>query len=83
MRITLKTASGTAKYLPPGSHGNSAMITVADGATPSDVMSQLGLPPDGIYLVTHNGAAVTIAMRYSVTLAEGDTLAVMPPLRGG
>ena len=72
MRITLKTASGTAKYLPPGSHGNSAMITVADG-----------LPPDGIYLVTHNGAAVTIAMRDSVTLAEGDTLAVMPPLRGG
>ena len=54
-----------------------------DGATPSDVMSQLGIPPDGTYLVTHNGAAVTIAKRKTVILAEGDTLAVMPPLRGG
>ena len=83
MRITLKTASATAKYLPAGSRGASAEITVADGATPSDVMTQLGIPPDGTYLVTHNGAAVTIAKRKTVILAEGDTLAVMPPLRGG
>ena len=46
-------------------------------------MTQLGIPPDGTYLVTRNGAAVTVAMRASLTLAEGDTLAIMPPLRGG
>ena len=83
MRITLKTASATAKYLPPGSRGASAEITVADGATPSDVMTQLGIPPEGTYLVTRNGSAVTIAMRASLTLADNDTLAIMPPLRGG
>ena len=71
------------KYLPPGSSGSSAEITVADGATPRDVMTQLGIPPDGTYLVTHNSAAVPIAMRDRAILAEGDTLAVMPPLRGG
>ena len=83
MHITFKTASGMVKYLPPGSSGAHARIAVADGATPSDVMTQLGIPPDGTYLVTHNGSAVTIAMRETVILAEGDTLAVMPPLRGG
>ena len=83
MRITFKTASGMVKYLPPGAAGNSAGITIADGATPRDVMTQLGIPPDGVYLVTHNGEAVPIAMRKTVILAEGDTLAIMPPLKGG
>ena len=83
MRITFKTASGMVKYLPPGSRGNSAEITVAHGATPRDVMTQLGIPAGGAYLVTHNGAAVRTAMRDTVILAEGDTLAIMPPLRGG
>ncbi len=83
MRITFKTASGMVKYLPPASRGSSAEITVADGATPRDVMTQLGIPPDGAYLVTHNGAAVPTAMRASLALAENDTLAVMPPLKGG
>ena len=83
MRITFKTASGMVKYLPPGSRGSSAEITVADGATPRDVMTKLGIPPDGTYLVTRNGEAVRIAARDTVILAEGDTLAIMPPLRGG
>ena len=83
MRITFKTASGMVKYLPSGSTGNSAEITVAHGATPRDVMTQLGIPPDGTYLVTHNGAAVRISARDTVTLTEGDTLAIMPPLKGG
>ena len=83
MRITFKTAGGMVKYLPSGSTGNSAEITVADGATPRDVMTQLGIPPDGAYLVTHNGAAVFSAARDTVSLTEGDTLAIMPPLKGG
>lgn len=83
MRITFKTASGMVKFLPAGSRGPSAEITVADNATPRDVMIQLGIPPDGVYLVIHNGSGVTIANRETQTLAEGDTLAIMPPLKGG
>ena len=44
MKITVKTAGNLGKYLPAGSTGNLAKLEVAEGATPADVMSQLGLP---------------------------------------
>ena len=83
MRITFKTAGIMAKYLPRGSTGNVIEIEVAAGATPLDVMAQLGIPPEGTYLVTHNGAAVPTARRPGLTLSKNDTLAIMPPLKGG
>ncbi len=83
MRITFKTAGIMAKYLPDGARNNVAEIEVASGATPLDVMAQLGIPPNGVYLVTHNGMAVPTAERPGLTLAENDTLAIMPPLKGG
>ena len=83
MRITFKTASIMAKYLPAGARDNIAEIEVAAGATPLDVMAQLGIPLDGVYLVTHNGMAVPTAKRPGLSLAENDTLAIMPPLKGG
>ena len=83
MRITFKTAGIMAKYLPAGTHNNIAEIEVAAGATPLDVMAQLGIPADGVYLVTHNGMAVPTARRRGLALAENDTLAIMPPLKGG
>ena len=46
-------------------------------------MAQLGIPTDGVYLVTHNGMAVPTARRPGLSLAENDTLAIMPPLKGG
>jgi sulfur carrier protein ThiS len=83
MRITFKTASTMVKYLPAGSRNLMAEIDVATGATPLDVMAQLGIPTDGIYLVTHNGVSVPTAQRPGLTLATDDTLAIMPPLKGG
>ena len=83
MRITFKTAGIMAKYLPASAHNNVAEIEVAAGATPLDVMAHLGIPADGVYLVTHNGMAVPIAKRPDLALAENDTLAIMPPLKGG
>jgi sulfur carrier protein ThiS len=73
MRISVKTAGLL----------NAAVIEVPAGATPIDVIRQLGMPADGQYLVIHNGATVPKAQRASVTLAEDDTLAIVPPLKGG
>ena len=82
MKITVKTAGNLGKYLPPGSTGNLAKLEVAAGATPADVMSQLGLP-EGSYLVVLNGSSVPKAERASLQLADNDNLAIMPPLKGG
>lgn len=83
MKITVKTAGNLGKYLPPGASGNLAELEVAEGATPLDVIRQLGMPPDGSYLVILNGTGVPKAERESRSLAADDTLAIMPPLRGG
>jgi sulfur carrier protein ThiS len=82
MKITVKTAGNLGKYLPPGSAGNRAELEVAEGATPAEVMARLGLP-EGSYLVILNGSSLPKAERGSRTLAEADTLAIMPPLKGG
>jgi sulfur carrier protein ThiS len=82
MKITVKTAGNLGKYLPPGSAGNRAELEVAEGATPAEVMARLGLP-EGSYLVILNGSSLPKAERGSRALAEADTLAIMPPLKGG
>ncbi len=83
MRISLKTASSLAKYLPAGSIGNRAEFEVADGATALDVMRQLGLPEGASYLVVLNGDNLPKAERADRQLADNDDLAIMPPLKGG
>ncbi|MCH7930274.1 MAG: MoaD/ThiS family protein [Proteobacteria bacterium] len=83
MKITIKTAGLLGKYLPPGSAGNDAELEVAEGATPRDVIAQLGMPLDASYLVTLNGESVPTAERRVRTLADNDRLAIMPPLKGG
>ncbi len=83
MRITVKTAGLLTAYLSGSGDGNAAVLDVAEAATPRDVIEQLGMPPDESYLVMLNGASVPRAERASRALAEGDTLAVMPPLKGG
>lgn len=82
MRIKVRTAGLLGEYLPKGSQGNRAEIEVAEGATPIDVMAQLGFP-EGAYLVSLNGTALPIARRPTTVLQEGDDLALMPALKGG
>ena len=83
MRISFKTAGLLVKYLPNGAKDRTATLDVAPGATPLDVIKQLGMPADGSYLVIHNGSSVPKAERATLTLADDDNLAIMPPLKGG
>ena len=83
MRISLKTSSSLGKYLPAGSAGNRAELELAEGATPADVIRQLGMPEGSSYLIVVNGTNVTKAERATRQLADNDDLAIMPPLKGG
>ncbi len=83
MKLAVRTGGLLGKYLPEGSARNSAEIDLPDGMTAAEVIGRLGMPPDGSYLVIHNGAAVPKAARATCTLADGDELAIMPPLKGG
>ena len=83
MKLAVRTGGLLGKYLPEGSARNSAEIDLPDGMTAAEVIARLGMPPDGSYLVIHTGSAVPKAERAVCTLAEGDELAIMPPLKGG
>ncbi len=83
MKIQFKTGGIFVEHLPPGTDGSSAEIDVPEGATPIDVMRQLGMPLDENYLVSLNGEVVVISERGTKKLSENDHLAVMPPLKGG
>ena len=83
MKVTIKTGGLLGEFLPPGSARNSAELDFADESTPHDVLRALGMPIGDGYLISLNGTVVTQDERGSCRLAEGDRLAIMPPLKGG
>ncbi len=83
MRITLKLFAVLSNYLPPEAYKNQIEIEAPDGATPADVMGLVGVPPEMAHLVLINGIFVAPSQRGDKRLAEGDHLAMWPPVAGG
>jgi molybdopterin converting factor small subunit len=83
MKICIKLFANLSQYLPPGARQNAAQIDVPDGATPHRVMALCGVPREQAHLVVLNGVFVLPHQRDSLTLSEGDTLALWPPVAGG
>ena len=91
MNIRVKLYALLDKYLPPetskgasrGATGNEADLDVVPDATVSAVLDGLGLPPEVCHLVLVNGNFVAPGERKTTKLAEGDHLAVWPPVAGG
>lgn len=83
MKITLKTGGLLTRYLPEGTEGRSAEIDVPDGATVNEALDALGAERDGRFLLSVNSMAVRPAERDDHVLNEGDTMSLLPPLKGG
>lgn len=84
MNITLKLFATLTDYLPvPARRSNIVALEVAPEATISQIIEPFGLPPKLVHLVLVNGHYIAPDLRLSTTLAEGDVLAIWPPIAGG
>jgi MoaE-MoaD fusion protein len=68
------------KFLPPGSSGRRARLTVATDTTIQALLDQLTIPAANAHLVAVNGRHQT---DLSYVLHDGDSVSVFPPLAGG
>lgn len=83
MNIVLKLHAALTDYLPPGTRGQALDVEVDAATTVADVIDRFRLPPRLVHLVLVNGHYVPPAQRASHALAEGDHLALWPPVAGG
>ncbi len=84
MQITLKLFATLTDYLPAeAEYTNFVELTLPDGATVADVITQQRLPEKWVHLVLVNGHYIAAQVRATTALADGDTLAIWPPIAGG
>ncbi len=83
MKITLKLFATLGDYLPPGARQNQVELSLAEGTSVADAIAPLGLPAPLVHLVLVNGVYIPPADRANRVLAEGDALAIWPPIAGG
>ncbi len=84
MQITFKLYASLGEYLPADQRrGNEMTLTVPAGAGVSSVIAPFNLPPKLVHLVLVNGHYIAPADRADKLLAEGDVLAIWPPVAGG
>ncbi|WP_298624140.1 MoaD/ThiS family protein [uncultured Zoogloea sp.] len=83
MRVVFKLFASLADYLPADRRGNIVELDVAPGSTVGDLITQYRVPEKSAHLVLVNGHYIPPAARAGRVLAEGDELAIWPPIAGG
>ncbi|MBM3391786.1 MAG: MoaD/ThiS family protein [Betaproteobacteria bacterium] len=84
MRITFKLYAMLSDHLPDEARKtNSIELDLPNGRTVGQVIDEFNLPPKLVHLVLVNGNYIQPAERAGRTLAEGDMLAIWPPIAGG
>ena len=84
MKITFKLFATLTDYLPVSARrSNIVELDVAPEASINQIIEPFGLPPKLVHLVLVNGRYIEPELRLTTTLAEGDVLAIWPPIAGG
>jgi sulfur carrier protein ThiS len=84
MQITFKLYATLGDYLPADRRrGNEMPLELPAGTTVTEAIAPFGLPSKLVHLVLINGAFVPPDQRAARELADGDVLAVWPPIAGG
>ena len=84
MRISLKLFASLTERLPPEARtGHRVELDVEPGSTVLDVIRRQGIPEALCAIVLVDGVWVARQDRATRTLAEGEVLAIWPPVAGG
>jgi sulfur carrier protein ThiS len=84
MKITLKLFASLTDYLPvEAKYTNVVELDIAPDTTVKQLVERYRLPEKLVHLVLVNGSYIAPEKRASQTLAEGDALAIWPPIAGG
>ncbi|MBV8458976.1 MAG: MoaD/ThiS family protein [Acetobacteraceae bacterium] len=84
IKMTLKLYASLTRYLPEAFHKSHAMPMVVDATvTIESIIAPLGMPPGLVKLVVLNGVFVPPSQRPQTRFADGDVLAIWPPIAGG
>ncbi len=83
MKIKLKLFASLGKFLPTGAERNVATIEIDEGTAIWSLLDSYNVPRKNCHLVLINGVFQPPEIRGTVTLKEGDELAVWPPIAGG
>ncbi|MDX1594146.1 MAG: MoaD/ThiS family protein [Gammaproteobacteria bacterium] len=82
MRVKLKLFASLRPLLPAAEKGE-LVVEVDDGATPETLIQRFALPREQVHLILVNGFYVAPDAAGTRPLAEGDEVALWPPVAGG